>query len=107
MRAVKQLCTRDPTAILGCLPDSAGTDALNVNAQFTNTVSSSQGFAGALGGLIGDAADLGLFDLTQPAHTAPGNVNPSNFRHINSDFDPRYKTSETFIAFTAQHQVTD
>ena len=109
MRAVKQLCTRDPTAVLGCLPDSAGTDALNVNAQFTNTVSSSQGFAGTLGflSLFGySPSTLGLFDLTQLASTAPGNVNPKDFRQINSDFDPRYKTSETFVALTVKQNIS-
>jgi outer membrane receptor protein involved in Fe transport len=107
MRSVKQLCTRDPTAILGCLPDSLGTDAINVNAQFTNTISSVQGFTGALGGLSTDAGNLGLFDLTLPAHTGVGNVNPSSYRKINSDFDPKYKTSETFFEVTAKQKLSD
>jgi outer membrane receptor protein involved in Fe transport len=102
MRAQKQLCTRDPTAVLGCLPDSAGTDALNVNAQFTNTVASMQGFAG-----IGLPAGLGLFDLTQPAPVAPGDVNPSSYRQINADFDPVWRTQEKYGILYGTQKIND
>ena len=106
MRAVKQLCTRDPSAVLGCLPESAGTEALNVNAQFTNTVASQQGFGALFGPALAPIfSQLGLFDLTAPANTAAGNVNPSNLREVNTDFDPIYHAKETFVALNVKQQV--
>ena len=104
MRAQKQLCTRDPTGILGCLPGSAGTEALNVNAQFTNTIASEQGLAAAFGSPLFGL--LGLFDLTQPAAVAPGNSNPSDYRQVNTDFDPIYKAKETFVSLNVKQTVT-
>ena len=103
MRAQKQLCTRDPTGILGCLPGSAGTEALNVNAQFTNTIASEQGLANAFGSPLFGL--LGLFDLTQPAAVAPGNSNPSDFRQVNTDFDPIYRAQETFVSLNVKQKI--
>ena len=103
MRAQKQLCTRDPTGILGCLPGSAGTEALNVNAQFTNTIASEQGLANAFGSPLFGL--LGLFDLTQPAAVAPGNSNPSDFRKVNTDFNPVYHAKETFVSLNVKHTI--
>lgn len=104
MRAQKQLCTRDPTGILGCLPTSAGTEALNVNAQFTNTIASEQGLASAFGSPLFGL--LGLFDLTQPAPNAPGNANPSSYREVNTDFDPVYRAKEDFAALNIKQTIT-
>src|ERR1700760_2159707 len=90
MRAQKQLCERDPTGTLGCLPNAAGTEALNVNALFPTTISGKKGlrgsgapkqeqygyamFAPAIGNL---ASQVGLFDLTKPASVPAPNANPA------------------------------
>ena len=41
-RIQKQLCHRDPTGVLGCLPDRLGTDTLNGNASFAATLTSTE-----------------------------------------------------------------
>src|ERR1700744_3211428 len=49
MRADKQLCTSDPTGVLGCLPNSAGTQPVNPFSTLSVIASSQQGLAAALG----------------------------------------------------------
>jgi outer membrane receptor protein involved in Fe transport len=112
MRGQKQLCTRDPSGILGCLPDSAGHDALNLNAQLTNTAASVQAirYTAAQYGL-GGLADLfgkyvGLFDLTQPAADAPPNANPAGMRQVNTDFDPTNRSGGHFASLNIRQSVT-
>ncbi len=118
MRAQKNLCERDPSGVLGCLPNSAGTEALNVNALFPTIISSSQALRnigeskavqygyGALAPMIGTlASHIGLFDLSQPAPAPAADANPSNMREINTDIDPTMKSSENFAALNLKQRL--
>jgi outer membrane receptor protein involved in Fe transport len=112
LRAQKQLCTFDPTGVLGCLPDSAGTGTLNVNAQFTGGVASKQAMAdvgNSIGGpgLAALFSNLGLFDLSQSPPARPANANPSNLRQINTDFNPVYRAQEKFVALNVKQTIND
>src|SRR6185312_3622708 len=59
MRSRKQLCTTDPTGVLGCLPDSATTGVVNINSTLSTIASSRHAFV-----VAGLPATLGLFDLS-------------------------------------------
>jgi outer membrane receptor protein involved in Fe transport len=55
-RIQKQLCNRDPTGVLGCLPDQLAFGTLNNNATLGATLSSAQFFGAAVGGAAQGAA---------------------------------------------------
>src|SRR5690242_4598319 len=65
MRSRKQLCTTDPTGVLGCLPDSATTGVVNLNSTLATIASSQQAMI-----VAGLPATLGLFNL-RAAPTLP------------------------------------
>ena len=48
VRGDKQLCHRDPSGVVGCLPDRLGFDALNANSTLGVTLGSAQGIAAAI-----------------------------------------------------------
>jgi outer membrane receptor protein involved in Fe transport len=103
MRARKQLCTTDPTGVLGCLPDSATTGVVNLNSTLATIASSKQAL-----GLAGLGA-LGLFDLsTTPTLPAPLDIlNPPDLRKVNTDFTPVYHAHDEFLALNVKQRVTD
>ncbi len=103
MRARKQLCTTDPTGVLGCLPDSATTGVVNLNSTLATIASSKQAL-----GLVG-LGSLGLFDLSAaPVLPAPLDVlNPPDLRKVNTDFAPIYHAHDEFLALNAKQRVTD
>jgi iron complex outermembrane recepter protein len=99
MRSQKQLCTTDPTGTLGCLPDSAGFDAINPNATLSTISSSIQ----AMGGL--GVPGVGLFDLTKTPLLPAGDINPTDLRAVNTDFTPVYKAKEDFVALNVKQNI--
>jgi iron complex outermembrane recepter protein len=87
-RIQKQLCHRDPTGVLGCLPNRLEFGATNNNSTFVGNLTSREFFASqglptafALGSLYGPDSNAGF-------------VNPANVRQVNSDFTPEYFTDE-------------
>jgi len=96
MRADKQLCTTDPTGVLGCLPGSAGKQPVNLYATLSTIASSQQGLESLFGPVTG--AELGLYNLTSPATLPPGFVDPSGARQINTDFTPRWVSEDNFMS---------
>ena len=127
MRARKQLCTTDPTGVLGCLPDSATIGVVNLNSTLATIASSRQGLAGlgtsigsalvgagalppaALPGFVNTFANMGLFDLgVAPTLPAPLDVlNPPDLRKVNTDFAPIYHAHDEFLALNVKQKVTD
>ncbi len=88
-RVQKQLCHRDPTGILGCLPDRLGNDVPNGNA-LINTIATSREFLSlaapplvpfALGSVYGSDPNLGL-------------SNPADPRTVDVDVAPTYRATE-------------
>ncbi|MDB5682267.1 MAG: TonB-dependent receptor, partial [Sphingomonas bacterium] len=88
-RIQKQLCHRDPTGVLGCLPDRLGTDTLNGNASFAATLTSTEFLRIA-------AAPLAPFALQSVYGPDPYSnfVNPTDRRTVNIDSLPRFRTNE-------------
>jgi len=92
-RIQKQLCHRDPTGVLGCLPDRLAFEQVNGDATLASVLTSSQflklrtstaplaGFA--LGSVYGADGD-----------SYSGYVNPADMRTVNIDSLPTFKTNE-------------
>lgn len=94
MRTQKTKCQRDPTGVLGCLPNRLENQMLNGNSTFVGTLSSQeflriQGGA-ALGALL---APAGLGSLYGPDQYA-GFVGPTDVRQVASPYDPTYFAEE-------------
>lgn len=103
MRSQKQLCHRDPTGVLGCLPDSRGSEYVNANGLLLGTLPSQQLFRAQGGAVLGAAfGALGLTNLAGP-DVLSGQVKPSDPRIINTSFDPQYQTHETQIQGSLHH----
>ena len=89
-RIQKQLCHRDPTGILGCLPDQLANQTTNGNSTLASVLTSQQLFAVQGGAAL---APLGLVNL-YGADTYAGIVNPAGLRTVNIDYDPTYYAEE-------------
>jgi iron complex outermembrane recepter protein len=87
-RIQKQLCQRDPTGILGCLPNRLDFGATNNNSTFVGNLSSREFFA-----FNGLPASLGLGSLYGPDSNSTF-VNPADVRQVRTDFTPEYFTDE-------------
>ncbi|HEX4693873.1 TonB-dependent receptor [Sphingomonas sp.] len=93
-RIQKQLCHRDPTGVLGCLPDRLATEQVNGNASFAATLSSNEFLRIATGNAT--IASFGLQSVYGP-DSYSGVTNPSDLRTVNVDSLPRFKTNEKQI----------
>lgn len=93
-RGTKQLCHRDPTGLLGCLPDANGFDVTNGWAQLTNVLTSDA----VLGGFLG----LGVFGTGDDPNA--GQVNPKDLRVANLDFLPEFASSEKLWIGQLEHE---
>ncbi len=97
-RIQKQLCHRDPTGVLGCLPDYLAFETLNGNSTIAAVLPSKQFLNAISGGALGV---FGMVDLYGPDPFA-GQVNPSDYRTVNLDYEPTYKSDETQIQLKFQ-----
>ena len=103
MRIQKQMCQRDPTGVLGCLPGRREYGYTNANSTFVGTLSSQellriQGGA-ALGPLL---STVGLGSLYGP-DAYQGLVNPSDPRKIYTDYTPTYMAEEIQVQAKIEH----
>ena len=105
LRIQKNLCTRDPTGVLGCLPDGLGFGQVNTNAVFAPGNVPSREFLGiALGNpALGQA--FGLGSIYGP--DAGAGSNPADFRTINSDYPVSYFNDELIIQGKLSQQLGD
>ncbi|MFM5914315.1 MAG: TonB-dependent receptor [Chakrabartia godavariana] len=88
LRIQKQLCQRDPTGVLGCLPNRLEYGTTNANSTFTGVLSSREFLT-----IRGIPSGLGLGSL-YGADPYTGVVNPANVRQVNTDYGSSYFTSE-------------
>ncbi|KQN05642.1 MULTISPECIES: TonB-dependent receptor [Sphingomonas] len=93
-RIQKQLCHRDPTGILGCLPDRLANETPNGNSTLAATLASTQYF-GIAGTQLGhpEIAAIGLQNL-YATDTYAGVVNPGDVRTVRIDSNPTYFAEE-------------
>ena len=93
-RSQKQMCHRDPTGVLGCLPDSLAFEAVNTNASM-------------LGLAVSDLA-LGPYGLAPFPYTQDtSSLNPADMRKVNQDFNPQYRSDELLITLNIEQQLGD
>jgi outer membrane receptor protein involved in Fe transport len=90
-RSQKQLCHRDPTGVLGCLPDKLAYETVNGNSTLAAIQSSSQFLALATGSPA--AAAFGLGSL-YGRDTLAGSPNPADVRTVYDDYNPTYYAME-------------
>jgi iron complex outermembrane receptor protein len=103
LRIQKQLCHRDPTGVLGCLPDYRAYEYPNANSQLSSTLPSVQLLRAQGGATLGAAfGPLGLVSLTG-ADVLAGQINPANNRVINTPFVPTYLAKEQQYQATLEH----
>lgn len=97
LRIQKQLCQRDPSGVLGCLPNRRDFGTTNANSTFVGVLSSRELLAinTAAGGPAFQAlfAGLGLGSLYGP-DSYSGFVNPADVRQVRTDFTPEYQATE-------------
>lgn len=113
VRGQVQLCDRDPSGILGCLPDKLGFQATNGNATLATILASNL--------VLGQA--LSLFDITQgspatalfptfsPQYGFPGQgsgaIIPHSLRDVNTDFSPVSRGKDLFASVHWRQDLTD
>ncbi len=100
-RIQKQLCQRDPTGVLGCLPNRLEFGATNTNSTFVGVLTSREFLA-----IRGIPSVLGLGSLYGP-DTNAGFINPANVRQVNTDFNPEYETSEQQYQLRIEQELGD
>ena len=99
-RIQKQLCHRDPTGVLGCLPDRLGNETLNGNATLASILTSNQFLAVAISPAF---APLGLGSIYGP-DTFRNAVSLSNVRQVAIDYEPTYFADEQVYMGTLQQR---
>jgi len=97
LRIQKQLCQRDPTGVLGCLPGRRDYGVTNANTSFVGVLTSAE-FLRAQG--IPAAFALGSLYGADPYSTA---VNPADPRVVNTDYTPSYLTTEEQYQARIEH----
>ncbi len=92
-RSQKQLCDQDPSPILGCLPTTLETEALNPFATLGSLLASDLVFG-----------PLGIYEYFGFENT---NVNPASLRDVRSLNDPSYEADETFLMIEIKHDLNE
>jgi outer membrane receptor protein involved in Fe transport len=100
-RIQKQLCDRDPTGVLGCLPTSLQNEPVNGNATLASIFASRELLALSSGGNPTFTA-LGLCSLYGPDQYA-GVVVPADVRTVNIDYAPTYQADEWYVQAVLEH----
>lgn len=101
MRSPKQLCHRDPSGVLGCLPDRLAFEAVNGNAQVTNIAASTA--------LLGPFGFVNL-NLNAPDPVPGGNANalvPQSLFQIATDVDPQFRSKDQLAKLAVQQRLAD
>lgn len=92
-RIQKQLCQRDPTGVLGCLPGRLENGKVNGNSTFTGVLASREFLRIGTGALGSALTNTGLGSLYGPdAYT--NFQEPSDVRQVRTAYAPTYKAME-------------
>lgn len=94
-RVSKQLCHRDPTGILGCLPDKLAFETTNAWSTLGSILTSNE--------ILGPALGWGSI-FTDPDSFA-GAVNPPDLRKVSADFDPIYAADEKLWTLQLEREM--
>ncbi|MGP1282184.1 MAG: TonB-dependent receptor [Parasphingopyxis sp.] len=99
-RIQKQLCDRDPTGVLGCLPTSLQNEPVNANATLASIFASAELLGISSGSPL--FAATGLTSLYGP-DLYSGVTVPSDVRTVNIDFNPTYFADEWYVMAQIDH----
>jgi outer membrane receptor protein involved in Fe transport len=103
MRIQKQMCQRDPTGVLGCLPGRREYGFTNANSTFVGTLTSRELLAIQGGKALGATlASLGLGSIYGPDGYT-GVVNPADPRKVYTDYTPTYYADELQVQGKIEH----
>ncbi len=108
LRNQKQLCERDPTGVLGCLPGALTTNGqngvTNANATLASLFVSSQflGSPAIFGALAPVLKPLAIANLYGPDAYA-GAINPQDPRQVYTAYQPRYFSDEINAEIKIDH----
>ncbi len=100
-RIQKQLCNRDPTGVLGCLPDRLGNDVTNANSTLAGVLGSNEFLAIAVSPAF---APLGLGSLYGP-DAFTNAQNPTDLRTVAIDYEPTYFAREEIYMATLEQDI--
>lgn len=104
-RVQKQLCHRDPTGVLGCLPDKLASESPNGDSTLASLLSSREFFAIAVSPSF---APLGLDSIYGTDGDGFSNaVNPGDLRTVDIDYLPTYFAEEEVYQGKLQQAVGD
>jgi outer membrane receptor protein involved in Fe transport len=89
VRGDKQLCHRDPSGVLGCLPDQLANQSLNANATLSSVLASNYGLTA-----LGIPPNLALFNYSNPnaasqAGSGFGADVPADLLTVDTPFEPK------------------
>ena len=104
LRNQKQLCQRDPTGVLGCLPGRLANDTTNANSTLASIFASQQ-FLGApaiFGALAPALKPLAIANLYGP-DAFTGAINPTDPRKVYTAYKPRYFADEIQAEAKIEH----
>ncbi len=100
-RIQKQLCNRDPTGVLGCLPDRLENETVNANATFASILSSREflGIQSSPPGATNANGPLTPFGIRSiyGADSFANFVQPNGVRRVNTNVQPTYFSSELLL----------
>ncbi len=111
LRIQKQLCQRDPTGILGCLPGQLTNGTVNGNATLASIFTSKELLQVATAPFRTSAAGNGLANAlvalnTGSLYAADGyanNINPADLRSVNTAYTPNYFADEIQASAAVEH----
>ncbi len=105
-RIQKQLCDRDPTGVLGCLPSGRGYGLTNTNSQFSSVLTSQEflRLRGLPAGQTVVTPNFSLGSLYGP-DTLAGGLNPADPRKVNTDFTPEYFSDEQQYQLRLEQEI--
>jgi len=106
VRGQVQLCDRDPSGILGCLPDKLAYEPTNGNATLGTELTSTY----FLGNTSPALAPLGLFDITGPGALpgqSAGQIVPHSLNEENTPFNPISRGKDLFGSAHWKQTLTD
>lgn len=112
-RTYKQMCHRDDSGILGCLPDKLAFETTNSNSTLGSIVASAETMA-VIGSAHIDASGvpfptligglLGWSSILNPSDSYNSAINPRDLRTVSTDFDPSWYSDETLWTLQFEHE---
>lgn len=102
-RTYKQMCHRDDSGILGCLPDKLAYETTNNNSTLGSIVASAETMYSIFGNNPAAFA-LGWSSILNPVDSYNSAINPTDLRQVSTDFEPTWFTDEKLWTGQFEHE---